>query len=182
MPSVDDGKWSTIPLIRPDTATKAKRIPPSLKYQAVTRSRGEGLCCFTSAFAEEVVVAIMSVLLFNAPSSAANESNRGAHLYARLPPAADDRDDADAVGCAGRCTSNVSARPSLCPCTTSVVTDGSGTGGGAVPIPRGVAEQAHATRASSTTSERRRVLLMADGQLRSRPAALLRARPSPAPP
>src|SRR5437868_1258139 len=97
------------------------------------------------------------------------------------------------LGRAGRCTSNVSARPSLCPYTTSVVTDGSGAGAGAVPIPRGVAEQAHATSASSMTGERRRLLLiccsfaahlllMADGQLRSRPAALLRARPSPGPP
>jgi len=50
-------------------------------------------------------------------------------------------------------------------------------------VDRAVAERAHATRASSTTGERRRLLLMAaDGQLRSRPAALLRVRPSPAPP
>ena len=28
------------------------------------------------------------------------------------------------LGCAGRCTSKVSARPSLCPYTTSIVTDG----------------------------------------------------------
>jgi hypothetical protein len=66
MPSVDEGQWSAIPLTRPDTAVKAKRIPPSLKYQAVTRSNFEGLCCFASAFAEEVVIAIMPVLLSNA--------------------------------------------------------------------------------------------------------------------
>src|SRR5688572_29500063 len=62
------------------------------------------------------------------------------------------------LGCAGRCTSNVSARPSLCPYTTSVVTEG--WRGPGVPCEPGAdATHAQVRRAASTTNERKESLI-----------------------
>src|SRR6185295_11109206 len=63
------------------------------------------------------------------------------------------------LGCAGRCTSNVSARPSLCPYTTSLVTDGWSAGLGAPSRPEADAAPAHVRRAASTPKERKRLFI-----------------------
>src|SRR5687767_9947788 len=62
-------------------------------------------------------------------------------------------------GRVGRWTSNVSARPSLCPYTTSVITDGWRDGSGALARPGADGAHAHVRRAASTTNERERLLI-----------------------